>query len=74
MTNQQHLVCFLIRLLSIVSLGYGVFSELPSLLQFDIPVIIQPTEDELHVLQQCGVEVQRLLALFQYSPSSLYDS
>lgn len=61
-------------LLSVVSLGYGVFSELPSLWQFDIPVIIQPTEDELRVVRQCGIQIQRLLALFQYSPSSLYLS
>lgn len=53
------------------SLGYGTFSQIQSLLQFDIPVLLNPSEEERSLLARCGYSVHRLLALFQYSPDAL---
>ena len=54
------------------SLGFGSFAELPALLgRFAIAVLMQPSEAERSLLQRCGVEVRRLLWVFQFDPASL---
>ena len=55
------------------SLGFGSVSQIAWLFQhFAIPVLIQPTEAERTLLCRSGLEVRRLLWVFQFDPSSLY--
>lgn len=55
------------------SLGFGSFAQLPALLgRFAVAVLMRPSEAERSLLRRCGVELRRLLWVFQFDPSSLY--
>ena len=55
-----------------MSLGFGTMTDLCNLLNYTIPVLMMPSEQEKRVLEIAGYKVLRLMWVFNYSPSTLF--
>ena len=47
-------------------------TDLCNLLNYTIPVLMMPSEQEKRVLENAGYKVLRLMWVFNYSPSTLF--
>ena len=47
-------------------------TDLCSLLNYSIPVLMMPSEEEKRVLENAGFKVLRLMWVFSFTPSTLF--